>query len=571
MSIPILASPPNPKRCKPTAKTKPTATLPRKVKPRPEPRPAHSSPRTVEREGNRAAAKRVAKALGAAVKKVEAIAATRAAPTRITAPAPPQPPPFRPLVTIYPHEDLIELVGIVTKAINRRYPELLPAFKAAFAVVGAMALGGRKRPLSVIFEGPSGFGKSEVISSFYPLDADSGIRQYVYRSDSWTSKSFVTHASGLEKGQLKKADMLPRIINKILLTKELATMFRGKQDQLADTFKVLIAVLDGEGLLSDSGTQGQRGYDGRAIFNWIGGTTPLPDATQRLMSQLGNRLLFYEVPSVRPQRDKLVDYIASAGAAVAETDQHEVRRLVNALVELFFIEFPLGSIPPGSILFPRDLMGELASWAMLVAAARAPVRSESTTNGGSNYMPVSADPAEGPWRVTDYLKELILGHALIHGRDFVDDSDMRVIEHIAISSCPRHLRLLIRELALKGTVNTSTAILLCQASHYTCRKYMSELSVLGIARLHKGNAAANQADTIELAGEFEWLRKWGNSPGNQPEQWRSRVPVTPAQQPPAQAGPKPSGQKVFVKSPNWKPSGGGGKVGSSSQAGEQDG
>ena len=76
-------------------------------------------------------------------------------------------------------------------------------------------------------------------------------------------------------------------------------MFRGREEALTESFATLTAVLDGHGSISDSGTQGRRGYVGQEyVFAWVGATTPLPPATWRIMAQLGSRLLFYAMPDV---------------------------------------------------------------------------------------------------------------------------------------------------------------------------------------------------------------------------------------------------------------------------------
>jgi hypothetical protein len=185
---------------------------------------------------------------------------------------------------------LNDLLGLVQK----HYPQLALTLRACLAVCATMALADRKRPLSLILEMPSGYGKTTTIGWLFPLPGR-GTEEYFYRSDNFTAKAFVSHAGQTSKA-LGDIDLLPRITNRVLLTKELAPIFRGRTEELESRFSILIGVLDGMGLVSDGGMQGQRGYAGQYIFNWIGAATPVPRATHRLMSQLGTRLLFWEVP-----------------------------------------------------------------------------------------------------------------------------------------------------------------------------------------------------------------------------------------------------------------------------------
>ncbi len=121
----------------------------------------------------------------------------------------------------------------------------------------------------------------------------------------------MSHASNQTSERLAKNDLLPKLKNKILVTKELAPLFRGRDKDLEERFSILIGVLDGEGFVSDSGVHGRRGVETAVVFNWLGATTPIPRQTHRLMSQLGTRLLFYEVPPDPPTRENFRAYVQS--------------------------------------------------------------------------------------------------------------------------------------------------------------------------------------------------------------------------------------------------------------------
>lgn len=178
----------------------------------------------------------------------------------------------------------------VKRLVRAHYNGLLPAVECGLAVFGTMPLSGRTRPLSVIFETTSGYGKSAVTQMFFPL-AGTGLDKYAYRCDKFTPKAFVSHAANVSKDKLSEIDLLPQLRNKVLVTKELAPIFRGRDDELKETFSILIAVLDGKGFSSNSGVQGKRGYEENIVFNWLGATTPLRRDTHRLMYQLGTSVV----------------------------------------------------------------------------------------------------------------------------------------------------------------------------------------------------------------------------------------------------------------------------------------
>lgn len=396
------------------------------------------------------------------------------------------------------NSDLVE--QLVIPAVSRHYPALINSIEACLSVFGTMALGDRTKPLSLIFETPSGFGKSAILQMAFP-DSVKELESYVYRSDKFTPKSFVSHAANVEADSLAGIDLLPRLRDKVLLTKELAPILRGRTEELTDNFSILIAVLDGKGFTSDSGMRGRRGYQETIVFNWIGATTPLPAATHRLMSQLGTRLLFYEVPAVEPTKEELLAYAERDDSGIAEI---ECNAAVNQFLWEFYQRHPVGTIATDSVTIPPAFLEQLVQWARLLVKGRAEIRFDREEHSGE--QPVSASPAEGPYKVINYFKELARGHALIHGRSSVDPSDLELVSHVAISSIPGGLRPLIRELRREGSINTGICQRLCGVSHPTARKYLLELELLGIGDRTKGSPKTNEPDTITLAPDFAWLR-----------------------------------------------------------------
>jgi len=392
------------------------------------------------------------------------------------------------------------LITPVIGAVSRHYRELLPAVRAMLSVICSMALAERTKPLSVIFEAQSGFGKTAVVQMAFPQSEASELSKRIYRSDRFTPKSFVTHAANLKATERAKVDLLPRIRGKVLITKELAPIFRGREEELRDIFSLLISVLDGKGFTSDSGTCGQRGYKRDLLFNWIGCTTPLPLGTHRLMSQLGTRLLFYELPVVSFSDDQLLEY---AGRDEADTAENECQAAVNDFLLSFFDENPVGSVDPSTVPIPDAQLRQLVRWAQLLVAGRAEVVFE---RNGTAWKPVAAMAPEGPHKVIQYLKDLARGHCLAHDRMEVNDADVGLAAEVAISSIPGTIRPIVRKFRELPVIDTGTVMQLCRVSDHTARGYMAQLRLLGLVTLSKGAAMTNRPDRATLAQSFQWLR-----------------------------------------------------------------
>ena len=147
--------------------------------------------------------------------------------------------------------------------------------------------------------------------------------------------SFVTHSARATADQLAKADLLPKIRFKILLTPELSTIFRGKPDELAERFSIITRVLDGQGLTTDSGTHGRRGYTGDYLFAWIGGTTPFHDTVWEVMAQLGCRLFFLVMDA--GTTSTVEEMVKAHSDPLSYGDKVKIsQKEVGRLVEMFF-------------------------------------------------------------------------------------------------------------------------------------------------------------------------------------------------------------------------------------------
>jgi hypothetical protein len=134
---------------------------------------------------------------------------------------------------------------------------------------------------------------------------------YSYFTDKFTPKSFVSHSATVAKDKLKDVDLLPRIKDKILLTPELSPLFTGKDEDIKEQFGIITRLLDGNGLETESGVHGKRGYNGNYMFTWIGAAVDIPFSVYKFLSTIGFKIYFLRLPRIEDSEDDLVDQITS--------------------------------------------------------------------------------------------------------------------------------------------------------------------------------------------------------------------------------------------------------------------
>jgi|RhiMethySRZTD1v2_1073278.scaffolds.fasta_scaffold454199_2 hypothetical protein len=109
----------------------------------------------------------------------------------------------------------------VRAVIEQNFPGLWPSVDLGLATIAGLLLKDNTNPVAVIYVGGPSSSKTTVADLFadHPL---------CYVSDNFTPASFVSHAATRSSKQLASVDLLPRIKHKVLVTPELAPIFRVK-------------------------------------------------------------------------------------------------------------------------------------------------------------------------------------------------------------------------------------------------------------------------------------------------------------------------------------------------------
>ena len=253
------------------------------------------------------------------------------------------------------------------------------------------------------------------------------------------------------------------------MTPELATIFRGKEDELAKRFSVLTRVLDGQGLTTDSGTHGQRGYDGDYLFAWLGCTTPLEQNVWKVMAQLGSRLFFFEMD--HSEEVKVADLIKMA--VPYKVRLADCKQVVHHFLDhLFRRHHGARGVEWKTKGDPREVIKCIARCAKLLAVMRTEQSREDTP-------PAS----ESPHRAHAVLYNLARGHALVHGRQQLTEDDLPLLAKVTLSSMPTKRRKVFLALVQNKGATLSVAQVqeALRARHgETARTVMADLDRLGI-------------------------------------------------------------------------------------------
>lgn len=383
----------------------------------------------------------------------------------------------------------------VRETVERYFPTLWPAVEACLSTCATLLLKDNANPVTMIVMGPASSGKTTVTNMF--KEAQFNGNPLCYHSDSFTAASFVSHSAQARKEELQKIDLLPKIKDRILVTPELAPIFRGDQDELVKRFSVLTRVLDGQGLKTDSGTHGERGYDGEHIFAWIGATTLIEGPVWKVMAQLGSRVFFLllDTRGQTTSNDMLEDLIHSLHAEVPYSVRlQECKRAVGEFLTHLFahyggprqVEWDQSTNPPG-------VLKVIGRFAILLADMRTPYEHEGKPSH------------EAPHRANAILYNLARGRALIYGHSVLTEADLPMVAQVALSSMPSDRRAIWRAMAQNQgqplTVKqVSTALEVCPN---TAQERMQEMAWLGSMVFDA--PGQGKASTLSVHPDWAWF------------------------------------------------------------------
>ncbi len=401
-----------------------------------------------------------------------------------------------PMTAVTSMDDGVPTIAVETvrKVVEENFPGLWPAVALGLSTAATLLLKDSANPVALIYVGGPSTSKTTVADLF----AD---HPNCYVSDNFTPASFVSHAANVGRKKLDSVDLLPRIKHKVLVTPELAPIFRGKEDDLVNTFKIITRVLDGQGLMTDSGTHGRRGYRGDYLFAWLGATTPFDPKVWRVMAQLGSRLFFWGMDD---QEEVTVEELVESEDEVPYSQRldHCKRALHEFLTNLFKAHGGVRSIQ----WRPREDCCTVKEWiarfAKVLAAMRSePVREADPDRAAPGFVPPKR---EQPRRAYAILCNLARGHALVHGRSHLSLDDLPLVARVTVCSMPTECARVFEAAVKKGEPLAVADVQAALGVKHpeTARKVMKDLDQRGV--MEYTEEGLGKPALLRFRPEWDW-------------------------------------------------------------------
>ncbi len=253
-------------------------------------------------------------------------------------------------------------------------------------------------------------------------------------------------------------------------------------------------MLDGQGLKTDSGTHGSRGYEGDYLFAWLGCTTPFQSNVWKVMAQLGSRLFFLLMEAeAGPTIDDLVSALNQEVSYQEGLD--ECKQVVHQYLDSLFTHCDgVRGVQWKAQDNPRDVLEGIAQCATLLAT----LRTHWDRNEDTPPQP------ESPHRANAVLYNLARGRALVYGRTELAMDDLTMIAQVTLSSIPAERRAVLRAMAKEDgeplTVDQVQGA--TEVSRHTAERYMHDLDRLGVMTFW--NDGGNTPYFLSIRPEWAW-------------------------------------------------------------------
>lgn len=398
------------------------------------------------------------------------------------------------------------------KVIQDNFPEVVFHAEACMSAVAQLWFDDIELPTALVLVGNPATYKTTVLDFFAVLGFNKqsgGLEDLIFYTDKFTPQSFVSHKADVkDKKELEKIDLLPKIKNKVFIVPELAPIFTQTGDRLVESLGVLTRILDGKGFVSDSGAHGHRGYKGNFKFVWLAATTPISHHVWSCMGNLGTKIYFLRMNTVKPSIPEIVSLI-------------KVRNYKNALAKCASatLEFINSLRKKHPVKWDKskdddELLGKISSLAVLLSRLRGAVN----VSVSEEYDPLSGKiqkvnytipVIEHPVRAAIILYNYVRAYAWIKGRDHIENEDLKIAIEIALSSAPEdRVRAFDAIIKHGGKITASELEDEMGCSRHTALRAINTLEILNIVTKNEESFASGDGYARGYVARLNDDLKW---------------------------------------------------------------
>jgi hypothetical protein len=270
----------------------------------------------------------------------------------------------------------------------------------------------------------------------------------------------------------------------------LAPIFAKRDEDVQAMLGILIRVLDGEGLETNSGLYGKRGYVGDYLFMLLSASVSIRPRIWKVMGNLGSRLFFLNIDGAEKDETTLVNQLKNS----CRDKEILCREATGEFIKTLWNKYPQGIFWNKEKDDPHS-MQIIARIAKILAKLRSSINVWEESFGQKKYnhtQPIT----EMPDRLNQLLYNLTRGHALVCGRENISQDDLKITLRIAFDSAPPNRSKIFKHLIQNnGRLATNEVIEILKCSRPTALKLMQEMNILELV-----NTDGNMDDETESFG-----------------------------------------------------------------------
>ena len=277
-------------------------------------------------------------------------------------------------------------------------------------------------------------------------------------------------------------DLLDMLDNKVLLIRDLTTLFSLNEETVKKILGDLTSIFDGE-FEKFTATRGLIKY--KAQFPFIACITPAILAKHHnYVNQLGSRFLFYRIARLTDEqrqqgfeiawsKESRSDNIQQATVAVSSYCTQVVKNIENGL---------LPKIEDPAVQQWLNNAADFVARARGLAITQAEEFKNDKGEDVSYYSPVEIQ-IEEPWRAINQLRNLAIALAALRGKALVTMHECETLKEVVRSTAPPNRALVLDALINRAGMKAKEIGELMEKSTKTAQRELKELEMLGL--VHK--------------------------------------------------------------------------------------